>query len=174
MTAVRLARVQIAIQGSRMKRCKLLSWRAAAPGPPSPVISHHPVIAGVMLVAGMSACIVACASTTAAQDTGARSAPVIAQTPLPPRRPAHLDSREPRTPAVVPPRASPRTTPARPAQTPAIDDTAYHPMTDTSATGPSRAAVRACTEEWRKLRQTGATGALTWREFSMNCLTRKQ
>ena len=111
----------------------------------------------------------------------AQPAYTLAQAPLPPSRPAHLDQRktsqpEPETAAapVTPiPRAAARAPAGQSPRAPAPAAAPFHPMTEPGPMTHRRAAVRACTEEWHKLKKTGAAGTRTWRDFSMECLTRK-
>ena len=123
------------------------------------------------------------ANFTAAFETGLPRAMELAQAPLPPRRPAHLDNRE--TPPAQPPESrqapaqeTPRSilkpAPSGPNQKPGISNIPYHPMTEAGPMTARRAAVRACAEEWQHLKKTGAAGLRIWRDFSMECLTRKQ
>ena len=115
-------------------------------------------------------------------DAFAQPAYQLAQAPLPPSRPAHLDQRkssqpEPEAPAapVTPiPRAVSRTPAGDSARVPAPAEAPFHPMTEPGPMTHRRAAVRACSEEWQKLKKTGAAGLRVWRDFSMECLTRKK
>ena len=118
----------------------------------------------------------------------------MAQAPLPPQRPAHLDRRE--SPAETTPAPTVAPSPAAPSglpqstgkrgpsvesdkrpSTPAVPlvEAPYHPMTEPGQMTPQRrAAIRSCAEEWQKLKRSGAAGIRTWHDFSMECLQRKR
>ena len=104
---------------------------------------------------------------------------LLAQVPTPPRRPAHLGASEPAN-APPPPTAQPTITRSRPqqqpaeVQKPAAPEAPYHPMTAPGSMTERRAGIRACTEEWQKMKKAGTTGTMLWRDFSMECLTRKR
>ncbi len=110
-------------------------------------------------------------------EPGARQQ--LAQAPVPPRRPAHLEQHNAPVEATSEPALTPSATPPRPAIKPAAppaarpQDIPYHPMTEPGPMGPRRAALRACTEEWQKLKKSGGAANRTWRDFSMECLSRK-
>ncbi len=117
---------------------------------------------------------------SADQDRAGTGLQQLAQAPVPPRRPARLDQRDAPAgtqsePAQTPSPASARAVTIKPALAPAAkpEEPLYHPMTEPGAMGPRRATLRACTEEWQKLKKSGAAANRIWRDFSMECLTRK-
>ncbi len=111
-----------------------------------------------------------------------QSAFQIAQVPVPPKRPAHLDRPEPAQPSEPAARATPAPaarspTPASlrpPDAKPAQEEPPYHPMTEPGPMTHRRAAIRSCTEEWYRMKKSGAAGTQVWRDFSMECLQRKR
>lgn len=153
-------------------KCSRLGMASAKRSAPPCVlqISRCPAFAAFALV-----------FSAASYLTCAQAAQQLAQAPLPPRRPAHLDNRETapaapalQQPAPVPSPAPATRAPAKPAPAGLPADAPYHPMTEPGPMTQRRTAIRACTEEWQKLKTTGAAGTRIWREFSMECLLRKK
>lgn len=125
----------------------------------------------------------ACLSTIAplltpcATPSAAIMAQAIAQsasTPLPPRRPAHLDKREAPPKAHQPPATRSRES-TEPAPMPApAQPSQIHPMAQPGPMTHRRAAIRACTLEWQRMQRSGTAGLQIWRDFSMECLQRQR
>jgi hypothetical protein len=92
--------------------------------------------------------------------------------PLPPPRPAFSDDE---------PRAKPnvaRSEDAASQVTPRSGEAHVAPSPTKPLAGwtwppTDRQAMRACALEWQKLKDTGASGVTTWREFAPDCLTRQ-
>lgn len=109
------------------------------------------------------------------------SALAVAQAPLPPQRPAHLNAVRPMSPEQTAPSpppapsAPPQTTgsiPPASAEPSALSMRPPHPLNEPGALVARRTAIRICAEEWQQLKKTGSAGVRVWRDFSMDCLAR--
>lgn len=102
--------------------------------------------------------------------------------PLPPRRPAHLapapQPRETQQDETSRPDFSKGAGAEKPSpvqrKAPAIPVEQQHPLSKPGPMIKRRAAVRACYEEWAKMKKDGRSAGNVWRDFSMECLTRKK
>ncbi|WP_139223490.1 hypothetical protein [Methylocapsa palsarum] len=105
--------------------------------------------------------------------SGPQKAPAAVQRqtahPPPPSRPANLGSGNIGAPGASP--APPAQTPSPPPPSPfaPIPAELGPPMSLPPAT---RERMHSCGVEWQKMKQTGAAGDKTWRDFATVCLTR--
>jgi hypothetical protein len=83
-------------------------------------------------------------------------------------------SQKQRPPAKAPGQQAPKTTPAPPAQPrlaplPPVDPSTPPPLLPRA----SRERMRACAEEWDKMKRATTSALPMWREFAIGCLTRR-
>jgi hypothetical protein len=122
--------------------------------------------------------------TTPTPPTRARSGPAQQkQRPLAPQRdvgrPAARQPRATRPPTVVSPTPSAKPAPQTP-QPPGVDALSppqAPPPVDTSQPPPTlpraaREKMRACAEEWDRMKRESKEGLPMWRDFATECLTR--
>lgn len=117
-------------------------------------------------------------------DAPARAQSRQGTIPLPPRRPAHLSpapnaSQADQQPATAQPPAGERgTTSAQPPspqrKPPPLRIEPQHPLSQPGPMSERRAAVRFCYEEWMKMKKDGRSAGKVWRDFSLECLTRRK
>jgi hypothetical protein len=136
------------------------------------------IAAGALLAASVSFAQVKPATPT--PPTRARSGPAQQKqrTPSPPQEPAR-QPRATRPPTVVSPTPSAKPAPQtpRPPGGDALSPPQAPPAVDTSQPPPTlprapREKMRACAEEWDRMKRESKDGLPMWRDFATQCLTR--
>jgi len=132
---------------------------------------------------GVAALVVA--SATLAQVKPAAPTPPSRTVPTPSKRNAPSPEQNVRQPARpplqdaahAPPNATPAPQPTQPPEVSAPPPPHAPPPVDTSQPPPSlprapRAKMRACAEEWDRMKRESNKGLPIWRDFATECLTR--
>lgn len=140
------------------------------------------IAAGALLAASVSFAQVKPATPT--PPVRARSGPAQQKqrTPSPPQKVGQPPARQPRAtrpPTVVSPAPSAKPVPQTP-QPPSVDALSppqAPPPVDTSQPPPTlprapREKMRACAEEWDRMKRESKDGLPMWRDFATECLTR--
>ncbi|MBM3551623.1 MAG: hypothetical protein FJX45_07605 [Alphaproteobacteria bacterium] len=125
------------------------------------------------------------ASASLAQVKPATPAPPTRAAPAPPRRNTPTTEQNVRQPAHPPvqdavptaPSAKPAPQATQPPGVGALPPPQTPPPVDTSQPPPSlprasRQKMRACAEEWDRMKRESISGLPTWRDFATQCLTR--